>query len=129
MHSLNCYCSYGSSFTLRLKKKYFSSFILQTTYLKKFQTIKVRKYRKWAYCLDKQWCYSCKCKHCSVCRHFQPIFKYFLNLECKKLISGPLWLPRWVGEGGGGKAVPERGEICIHVADWLHCAAEANTIL
>ena len=29
---------------------------------------------------------------------------------------------------GGGREVPEGGDICIHTADSLHCTAETNTL-
>ena len=31
--------------------------------------------------------------------------------------------------GGGGKEVQEERDICIHIADSLHCTAEKNTTL
>ena len=37
-------------------------------------------------------------------------------------------LDGWDGEGGR-KEVQEGGDICIHVADSLHCTAETNTTL
>ena len=36
-------------------------------------------------------------------------------------------LKGWDG-GEGGMEVQEGGDICIHVADSLHCTAETNTI-
>ena len=30
---------------------------------------------------------------------------------------------------GGGREVQEEGDICIHIADSLHCTAETNTTL
>ena len=32
-------------------------------------------------------------------------------------------------DGGGGREVQGRGDIGIHIADSLHCAAESNTTL
>ena len=32
-------------------------------------------------------------------------------------------------KGRGGREVQEGGDICIHVADSLHCTAETNTPL
>ena len=32
-------------------------------------------------------------------------------------------------EGGGGREVQEGGDICIHIADSLHCTEETNTTL
>ena len=40
-----------------------------------------------------------------------------------------LWWPRWVGCGWGGREAQERWDICIHIADWLHCTAETDTTL
>ena len=35
-----------------------------------------------------------------------------------------------VGWGRGGeREVQEEGEMCTHIADWLHCRAETNTTL
>ena len=31
--------------------------------------------------------------------------------------------------GGSGREVQEGGDICIHIADSLHCTAETNTTL
>ena len=32
-------------------------------------------------------------------------------------------------DGGGGREAHERGDICIHTADSLHCTADTNTTL
>ena len=33
----------------------------------------------------------------------------------------------WWDEGSGGREVQEGGDICILIADSLHCTAETNT--
>ena len=32
-------------------------------------------------------------------------------------------------DGGAGREVQEGGDICMHIADSLHCTAETNTTL
>ena len=32
-------------------------------------------------------------------------------------------------DGVGGREVPERGDICMHMTDLFHCTAETNTTL
>ena len=63
-----------------------------------------------------------------------------LHLNIKSLIAFKKICPRelssvlcddldgWDG-GGGGREVQEGGDICIHIADSLHCTAETNTTL
>ena len=38
-------------------------------------------------------------------------------------------LDGWNGDGGWGEGILRREDICIHIADSLHCIAETNTIL
>ena len=39
-----------------------------------------------------------------------------------------LWWPRWLG-WGGRRLDQEGGDICIHIADWLHCTTDTGTTL
>ena len=38
------------------------------------------------------------------------------------------WWPRWLG-WGGRRLGQEGGDICIHIADSLHCTTETGTTL
>ena len=46
---------------------------------------------------------------------------------CDELDGG--WGEGGEGMGGRGRSVQEIGDICIHIADSLHCTAEPNTTL
>ena len=39
-----------------------------------------------------------------------------------------LWVDKEGWDGGGGGQLLEGEDICIHVADSLHCTAETNSI-
>ena len=50
-------------------------------------------------------------------------------VRCRELKPGALWQPGGVDGVGGGREVPEGGDIWIPVADSCCCMAETNTIL